>query len=156
AAGTGTVLRALDEGEVLVRGDLVLVGEPLVERGLQAFRRQLIVTVVVLLKARLEGRRALARRAADLRPTVLAFPREFLPRRALARGQQRERRAGRQQSPVHLNLCRICTASPGLISTFCTWLGKVALRISIVCEPGDISSVRMGGLTPRLWPSTNT
>ena len=45
---------------------------------------------------------------------------------------------------------------PAFTFTFSTWLGNVELRISIVCEPAGISSVRSGGLTPRLLPSTRT
>src|SRR3954468_19911191 len=70
--------------------------------------------------------------------------------------ERRDERRGKDHATAHLNRWRMRSASPGFTCTFCTWAGKVELRISIVCAPGASSTVRSGGLTPRLLPSTST
>src|SRR5689334_24501785 len=76
-----------------------------------------------------------------------------MPGLRAARSDQQE---DGQRAQCHRKRCLILTASPGFISTCSTWEGKVELRISTVCAPGGRSSVRSGGLTPRLLPSTST
>src|SRR5207302_9662464 len=69
-----------------------------------------------------------------------------------ARGEGGEGHGNDEPSNHHRNLCWILLASPVFKLIFSTWLGKVELRISIVCDPAGISSRRIGGLTPRLLP----
>src|SRR5262249_17683540 len=95
AAPVGAVFRAVDEGEVLVRGDLVLAAQALIERGLQALRRRQVIAVVVLLEAGIKRGLALARPAAgDLPPRAFRVGGELLHGLALAGGK---REAGRHE-----------------------------------------------------------
>src|SRR5262245_23558011 len=135
---------AIDERRVLVGIDPVALGEALLDRALQSLQRLLVLAVLVLLQARAQGR--LGFRGLE---QLLHFAHGL----GLAGGQRGEQEH-HQRSGHFWNLCLILMASPAFTFTFSTWLGNVELRISIVCEPAGISSVRSGGLTPRLLPST--
>src|ERR1044071_908752 len=137
---------AIDERRVLVGIDPVALGQALLDRALQGLQRLIVLAVLVLLQARAQGLLRLGRLEQLL---------HFAHRLGLAAGQRGERDQ-HQQSGHFWNLCLILMASPAFTFTFSTWLGNVELRISIVCEPAGISSVRSGGLTPRLLPSTRT
>src|SRR5262249_3805893 len=126
--------------------DPVALGQALLDRALQGLQRLLVLAVLVLLQARAQGLLRFGRLKQLL---------HFAHGLGLAAGQRGEREQ-HQQSGHFWNLCLILMASPAFTFTFSTWLGNVELRISIVCEPGGISSVRSGGLTPRLFPSTRT
>src|SRR4030095_10653614 len=135
---------AIDESGVLVGIDPVALGQPLLDGALQRLQRILVLPILVELQACAQGLLRLGRLEELL---------HLAHRVALAAGQRCERE--NDQRSRHLwNLCLIVMASPAFKFTFSTRLGKVELRISIVCEPAGISRVRSGGLTPRLLPST--
>src|SRR5712691_1607777 len=90
---------AIDEGEMLVRVCPLLVGEPLLDRAVQAFRRIEVVAVLVLLEPGAERGGPLARLEEAL---------DTLAGRSGARGKRADCQ-GDQQPARHLNLCRIFT-----------------------------------------------
>src|SRR4051812_20015042 len=133
--------RTVDEGEVLVRAHGFRIVQPQIDRSLQITSRIGVRALIVLAHAGLERRGAYTR-----------FH-QILPGLRAARSKQQK---DGQRAQSHRKRCLILTASPGFISTCSTCDGKVELRISTVCAPGARSSVRSGGLTPRLLPSTST
>src|SRR6266513_827379 len=135
---------AVDEREVLVRRDLVPVAEPHVQGALQVLRRLGVLAVLVVLQTGGERRLTLG---------GLEYVANVAHRVGRARGEGGEGHGTDEPSNHHRNLCSILIASPVFKSIFSTWLGKVELRISIVCGPAGISSRRSGGLTPWLLPS---
>src|SRR6266480_877770 len=147
AALTFAARDAVDEREVLVRRHLVPVAEPLVQGALQVLRRLGVLAILVLLQTGGERRLTLG---------GLEYVANVAHRVGRARGEGGEGHGTDERSNHHRNLCWIFFASPAFKLIFSTWLGKVELRISIVCDPEEISSRRSGGLTPRLLPSMTT
>src|SRR5687767_2658245 len=133
---------AMDEGEVLVRDCAVAGAEPQLEGGEQLLGRSVVGAGVVMAQP------------LDQRHLRLGRLHKVLEHRAAREGGNQG--GGNEQSTHQRKRCWIFTASPGFTSTRATCAGKVVLRISMVCGPGETSSTRSGGLTPRLLPSTST
>src|SRR5258708_7607642 len=141
----------MDEGEVLVRADLLLARQALFDRALQVLRGAGVLAFLVLFHPGGEGRLAFARLEQ-----VLHFRLHVAHGLARASAKERDRRDAEQDSQHQRNLCFIFAVSPVLITTRSTKGGKSELCITIVCEPAEISSLRSGGPKPRPSPSTHT
>src|SRR6185295_13454248 len=139
---------AVDEREVLVGRDPVALPQALLDRALQALLGLLVLPVLVLLEPGAERLLRLGRLEEALHLAHDGIG-------SLAAGEGNEQHKD-ERSGHFRNLCLILIASPAFTFSLSTWLGKVELRSSIVCEPAGISSVRRGGLTPRLLPSIST
>src|SRR5512145_2074997 len=131
---------AVDEGEMAMGEGAVLRAEPHLDRRAQRCRGGLVVAGVEIPQA--FGERGLR----------ACFLREFLQLRA---ARDDEKKHGGRQSHYR-NRCWMRTASPDFTSTCATCAGNVELRISILCDPAGSSTIRSGGLRPRLFPSTTT
>src|ERR671930_1664172 len=134
-----------------MRIDLLTLAQAKLEGAVQILCRFAVFAFVILAQARLQRLLALA-----WLENILDARLELAHGLGFARRQYGRECNNYKHSNHHRNLCLIFTACPAFTSTRRTWLGKVELRISIVCEPVEISSFLSGGLMPRLRPSTST